>query len=456
MLLVRVPSPKGNRRPVSPLASTENLQINHIHHHNSALNQNARDELINQLRRPGRANILSKARHRLSRQEEINNKFDRFEVLDDLEESANRNTPTDLLCEECEVRISVVYCEQCDQVFCPRCDDLCHQTQFDKSPHPHVAGKFIRPIEFGDESSVVIPRKEFSLPEHYEITAEELMVATGKDLCEPNSLAMSVSNMTLKPVENHDSLGDVDGTPKLSVNEYVVFYDPVSRKESFGQIISDLDLRHSVGETIIRGGSLTVGILYRIVILGVLSDDETCRVKQLNFLCRLQENVIKQKLNISIVSKFIDTSQFKAVLDLPDVPHRNRFKVATAIDAAVRDIELLRRVGNASYRYIQKNGLIDGKFDHHTIVRYKPIFGSLLYYHINSEWISMYYLFFNRYIVIITEPPEGHDPDLKFVNIGFIPAPTDQPEKYLRPPSSLITKRPNIPSKSDSNQVMKW
>lgn len=47
------------------------------------------------------------------------------------------SAPTDLICEECEVAISVLYCRRCKQVFCMRCAEQCHPKPYGEDYHPH-------------------------------------------------------------------------------------------------------------------------------------------------------------------------------------------------------------------------------------------------------------------------------------------------------------------------------
>ena len=58
----------------------------------------------------------------------------------------------------------------------------------------------------------------------------------------------------------------------------------------------------------------------------------------------LQDEAIAARTKIDIQSSHIDTSVFKAVLELQDVAGRDRFKDAAAIDKAVKDIRLMQQV----------------------------------------------------------------------------------------------------------------
>lgn len=64
------------------------------------------------------------------------------------------STPTMLLCEECETRYARFVCEQCKQVLCTRCEELCHQPEFDGSPHPHVDDGSVRPVKIGENDEI--------------------------------------------------------------------------------------------------------------------------------------------------------------------------------------------------------------------------------------------------------------------------------------------------------------
>ena len=61
------------------------------------------------------------------------------------------STPTMLLCEECETRYARFVCDQCKQVLCTRCEELCHQPEFDGTPHAHVDDGSVRPVKIGDK-----------------------------------------------------------------------------------------------------------------------------------------------------------------------------------------------------------------------------------------------------------------------------------------------------------------
>ena len=54
----------------------------------------------------------------------------------------------DLVCEECEKDAAVVKCEACNEVFCSKCNVLCHQRNWILSlEHDHVIEDKIRPIK---------------------------------------------------------------------------------------------------------------------------------------------------------------------------------------------------------------------------------------------------------------------------------------------------------------------
>ena len=141
--------------------------------------------------------------------------------------------PNDITCEECEQRIGTLYCKLCDQFFCARCEGLCHQPDFDQQPHHHVAEKSVRLIRFGDESRVERKVAAVDLPESY-VDAEEYRTLLNIDVSTPNTLGNGLSTMQLEKVSGVlRSATDID----FLKEDFVVFIDPISNLQSYGQVI---------------------------------------------------------------------------------------------------------------------------------------------------------------------------------------------------------------------------
>jgi len=102
------------------------------------------------------------------------------------------------------------------------------------------------------------------------------------------------------------------------------------------QILSDLDTRHGVAESMLRGGAATAGICYQVMLLGLVSKQPGRKETQLRQLADLQAEHRRGLPRLDIKSAHIDTAPFKTVLELQDVAGRDRFKDAAAIDRAVK------------------------------------------------------------------------------------------------------------------------
>ena len=102
------------------------------------------------------------------------------------------------------------------------------------------------------------------------------------------------------------------------------------------QILSDLDTRHGVAESMLRGGAATAGICYQVMLLGLVSKQPGRKEMQLRQLADLQAEHRRGLPRLDIKSAHIDTAPFKTVLELQDVAGRDRFKDAAAIDRAVK------------------------------------------------------------------------------------------------------------------------
>ena len=160
-----------------------------------------------------------------------------------------------LLCEECERRDSVLKCETCDQIFCPKCYNLCHmRPKFGTAIHPHETDKdlFVRPINEEDTSSVVVDNK-FYLPD-YECHEEYLK--TTHDITQPNTLATTQHYKSIEKIpENRAVTGLL-----YKGGDILVYIDPVTKNEVYGRVESEWDFRHDKSApTLIRGegGGLT-------------------------------------------------------------------------------------------------------------------------------------------------------------------------------------------------------
>jgi hypothetical protein len=154
----------------------------------------------------------------------------------------------DLICEECEKETSIMKCEDCDQVFCARCLEICHvRPEMGAVLHPHEVSRAIRPIRLGDTSSIVADNS-FKLP-NYEYYEQDMV--KHRDLSVPNSLA---ANGILCPLSNEPSLA-----VKYERGDVLVYIDPVTHTEVYGRVESEWDFRNGkVAPSLIRGeGTLT-------------------------------------------------------------------------------------------------------------------------------------------------------------------------------------------------------
>jgi hypothetical protein len=166
------------------------------------------------------------------------------------------SAPTDLICEECEVKISVLCCRRCRQVFCMKCAEACHPKAYGTDYHPHEVDGHIRPVEFGDTSRIKITN-EFVMPD-IALSEEDYMKV--KDLTKPQSLSTSV--VPAKPTQTTFL------APKYDVQQVVLFIDPHTEQEAYGSIISEWDQRHGTMATpaILRGDGSVV--YYMVQMLG--------------------------------------------------------------------------------------------------------------------------------------------------------------------------------------------
>jgi hypothetical protein len=177
----------------------------------------------------------------------------------------------DLICEECEKSKSVLKCEECDQVFCSYCFEICHvRPEMGAVLHPHELNRAIRPIREGDTSRIV-PDNSFKMPD-YEYYEQEMI--KHRNLAVPNSLA---ANGILSPISNQPCL-----SLKYHRGDVLVYIDPLTHQEVYGRVESEWDLRNgNAAPSLIRGaeGALTHYIVRYLgpvtpLILGQLERDE--------------------------------------------------------------------------------------------------------------------------------------------------------------------------------------
>ncbi|CAM9250306.1 unnamed protein product [Ectocarpus sp. 4 AP-2014] len=109
--------------------------------------------------------------------------------------------PKDLLCEECERRNAVGFCEDCGEALCAACLAILHIPSTGGQAHPHLAQARlkrtnyfdgIRSLRAGDESSVL--REEGDPIPAHEIDEDEM--ATRRDLSVPTSLDAPTIDLT--------------------------------------------------------------------------------------------------------------------------------------------------------------------------------------------------------------------------------------------------------------------
>ena len=172
------------------------------------------------------------------------------------------------LCDNCETRYSVAYCEGCKECFCLRCVELCHPIPSNENKHPHevetvLYPPLIRQMREGDKSSVVVP-EEFPIPNTF-IEEHELEMAKNVDLAVPNSLATNLHDPAAFPVPLTEDK-PYSTQPKFHVDDKVLFNDPVSGQQAYGRIISEWDHIHgAVAPPIIRGeGSMYMYVIEKI------------------------------------------------------------------------------------------------------------------------------------------------------------------------------------------------
>jgi hypothetical protein len=176
----------------------------------------------------------------------------------------------DLICEECEKETSILKCEECDQVFCARCFEICHvRPEMGAHLHPHEINRAIRPIRIGDTSSIAADHS-LKLPD-YEYYEQEMV--KHRDLSIPNSLA---ANGIVSPLSNEPFL-----EVKYQRGDVLVYIDPATHIEVYGRVESEWDFRNGkVAPSLIRGEGTLIHYIVRYLgpvtrfILAQLERDE--------------------------------------------------------------------------------------------------------------------------------------------------------------------------------------
>lgn len=147
--------------------------------------------------------------------------------------SCNELVLPQLICEECEKVQSSVKCEECDQVFCVTCYSMCHERlEGGTVLHPHEVEKMVRPVRFGDSSSVIID-SSFVMPnyEFYENDMDKI-----RPLEKPHTLALS-DTVESEVITACNPL-------KYQRGDIVLYQDAVLNCEVYGKVESEWDLRN--------------------------------------------------------------------------------------------------------------------------------------------------------------------------------------------------------------------
>ncbi|CAM9177058.1 unnamed protein product [Ectocarpus sp. 8 AP-2014] len=119
-----------------------------------------------------------------------------------------KGAPKYLLCEECERRNAVGFCEDCGEALCAACLAILHIPSTGGQAHPHLAQARtkrttsfdgIRSLRAGDESSVV-REEEDPIPAH-EVDEDEM--ATRRDLSVPTSLEAPTIDLTSRTAKRN-------------------------------------------------------------------------------------------------------------------------------------------------------------------------------------------------------------------------------------------------------------
>jgi len=234
-----------------------------------------------------------------------------------------------LLCENCEVRYSVIYCRDCGrggELQCLRCCELCHPIPQGENRHPHELETSqrlaaIRPIDENDVSRVAV-ESAFPIPDYY-IEESDAAIAKGVDLSIPNTLATNYVDPAANLMPNKVPFRE---PPKYLVDDKLIFMDPVTGQQAYGRVISEWDQRHgAVAPSILRGeGSMYLYFVEKIDLIaniGTLAD-------LLKFL-----------------QKKARPPEYPILKDLEDVPYRWEFAAAREVNRKVNEMHELQALG---------------------------------------------------------------------------------------------------------------
>jgi hypothetical protein len=166
------------------------------------------------------------------------------------------SAPMDLICEECEKSIAVIFCGRCSELFCMRCAELVHPAPYGEEYHPHELADCMRAVAFGDVSKIKL-KNEFVMPS-IELHEEDYLKV--KDLTKPQTLSTSVTAVQPSTTPHLH--------PKYDVMQVVLFTDPHTEQEAYGKIVSQWDQRHgSMATPAILRGCDTV-VFYIVQLMG--------------------------------------------------------------------------------------------------------------------------------------------------------------------------------------------
>ena len=234
-----------------------------------------------------------------------------------------------LLCDNCEVRYSVIFCRDCregGEVQCLRCCELCHPIPPSEHKHVHEIATSqrvaaIRPIQEGDVSKVVV-EKPFPIPNYY-IEESDAAIAKGVDLTIPNTLA---TNYTDPAAFVQPQKMPYKNLPRYAVDDKLLFTDPLSKQPAYGRVISEWDQRHGpVAPSIIRGeGTLYMYVVEMIDLvanIGTLAD-------LMKFLSQKEPD-----------------PEYPVFKDIENVPYRWEFAAAREVNRKVREMHELQTLG---------------------------------------------------------------------------------------------------------------
>ena len=271
--------------------------------------------------------------------------------------SRDQDLDIDLICEECEVETAVVKCEECDEVFCPKCAELCHQRlDLGVTLHPHELQRRIRPVNSDDTSKIIRNTKIF--PPSYELYEEELQKRL--DLSKPNTLVTDNSSSNNNNLQTQD-MNDNTTNNSIVINEeefpymrqlsafkageIVIFINPINQMESYGTILSEWDFRHGkVAPTLLRGD--VSGTWYMVEINGIMNGNLDAHEQINNYIHQFYHNtnVISGDNNDnddSIIGSSNNTKNdsLPVLQDIGDIPLRKEREISRKIDERVMAIQ---------------------------------------------------------------------------------------------------------------------